>query len=74
MLAPTLYHLYTGEAPEPLCHGGRESLGPDELFGLLGNAKYLLCERLQEQCADFLARAIKAGTHISKLLVIRWLL
>ena len=71
MLAPTLYHLYTGEAPEPLRHGGAESVEPKELFGLLANAKYLLCERLQEQCADFLARAIKALTHIGKLLVIR---
>ena len=64
MLAPTLYHLYTGKAPEPLRRGGPESLGPDELFGLLANAKYLLLE--QGYCVYFLARALKAGTHDGK--------
>ena len=63
MLEATLYHLYTGAAPEPLRHGGRESVVPDELFGLLANAKYLLLERLQEQCTDFLARMVKAGEY-----------
>lgn len=62
-LEPTLYHLYTGKAPEPLPHGGRLSVSPALLFGLLANAKYLLLDALTADCAAFLARLVEAGTH-----------
>ncbi len=63
MLEATLFHLYTGQAPEPLPHGGHRSLTPDQLFGLLSNAKYLLIDGLVEHCGDFLIRLLQAAKH-----------
>lgn len=62
-LEPTLFHLYTGKAPEPLPHGCRLSVSPDRFFGLLANAKYLLLDALTEQCTAFFTRLVEAGTH-----------
>lgn len=66
MLAPTLYYLYSGQAPEPMRRGALKSMGPDELFGMLANTTYLLLERLQEYSVGFLARALNAGAHGGK--------
>ncbi len=62
-LDATLFQLYTGRAPELLPHAGVKGLIPDLFFGLLANAKFLLMDKVKEQCAEFLARQIRAGTH-----------
>jgi hypothetical protein len=62
-LDATLFQLYTGQAPELLPHGARKGISADLFFGLLANAKFLLMDKLKEQCTDFLARQIKAGRH-----------
>lgn len=61
MLEPTLFYLYTGQAPEPLPHGGAESLTPELLFGLLSNAKFLLMDGLVRHCGDFVTRLVQGG-------------
>lgn len=64
MLEPTLFQLYTGQIPRLVdgCSGG---VDPDQFFGSISNAKYLLLERLTQQCADALAELIRANKHES---------
>lgn len=63
MLEPTLFYLYTGQAPEPLPHGGHESLTPELFFGLLSNAKFLLMDGLVQHCGAFVTRLVQGGRH-----------
>lgn len=55
MLEPTLSYLYTGQLP---LISRMTYDDPDHFFGLLSNAKYLILERLTEQCADVLGELI----------------
>jgi hypothetical protein len=49
LLEPTLYCVYTGNLPPRF-----ESVEPELLYGLLANAKYLLCDSLVAACGETL--------------------
>ncbi len=51
MLEATLFHPYTGKEP-PMSLVNPDSVRPDDFFGLLANAKFLMLEKLKDQCAD----------------------
>jgi hypothetical protein len=65
LLGSTLHYLYTGELPGELT---RKVAAPDleHLFGLIANAKFLLCDELIKDCMAIIKTCIKTlrrGDH-----------